>query len=114
MEPIAPRKIENPARFFNYRLNAENTLATWVRNAMLTLRVALAAYLAFSNTTTVLLLSLSALGMLTWSLWRFYQNNTMLQRLVPTPRPYGKLDTIWILLVTVLAFGSLSLCRDLL
>jgi hypothetical protein len=43
------KKIENPARFFNYSLSVQNNFATWFRNAMLTTRVALALFVADSR-----------------------------------------------------------------
>ncbi len=106
-------KVENEARFFSYRLLSENTLATWVRNAVLTMRVALAVHhhVGLAHAATIVtLLSLGAVLSIGWALYRFVENSRtfrlLLERNGASSRwAYSSYDGVWAVAAALLAAG---------
>jgi hypothetical protein len=107
----------NVSRFFAYRLQAENTLATWLRNAMLTTRVALAVHVhgKLEHTKTILFfLCLGAVLAAGWGVWRYYENSCLFAQLQAVSlrgrhlrdelgfTPY---DTVWVVAGAALSAG---------
>ena len=120
------QKPLNVSRFFAYRLQAEITLATWLRNAMLTIRVALAVHVygSFEHTKTALFfLCLGAVLSGVWGVWRYYENSMLFAQLQARslrgrqPRPvelgFTPYDTVWIVAGAALSAGVSVLAWEL-
>ena len=115
----------NVSRFFAYRLQAENTLATWLRNAMLTTRVALAVHVygGLEHTKTIVFfLCLGAVLSGVWGVWRYYENSTLFAQLqvmslrgrqLRDELGFSPYDTVWVVAGATLAAGVAVLAWEL-
>jgi len=117
LQPSRRAKRENLPRAFNYRLICENTLATWVRNAMLTLNVAINARRMFDNQFASICFSLSAMLLIAWSLYRYYWNSTMSNKLwnkqAMKIESIADMDYVWIVIVLLLCCGVVAVMVEL-